>query len=74
MFRGRCSLGLTSGIGVTLESESGTRFLIKAPPGSNADIAPVVMQNWLYWQSQTGSMKRITGQFELWSFAPCPLR
>jgi hypothetical protein len=27
------------------------------------------MQNWLYWQSKTGSMKtRITGSFEL-----CPL-
>ena len=71
---GKCStvkgsLGLTSGLGVTLDSEDGTRFLIKAPEGSNADIAPVVMQNWLYWQSQTNSMKtRITGSFEL-----CPL-
>ena len=71
---GKCStvkgsLGLTSGLGVTLDSEDGTRFLIKAPPDSNADIAPVVMQNWLYWQSQTNSMKtRITGSFEL-----CPL-
>jgi hypothetical protein len=71
---GKCStvkgsLGLTSGIGVTLESEDGTRTIIKAPPDSNADIAPVVMQNWLYWQSKTGSMKtRITGSFEL-----CPL-
>jgi len=71
---GKCStvkgsLGLTSGIGVTLNSEDGTRTIIKAPPDSNADIAPVVMQNWLYWQSKTGSMKtRITGSFEL-----CPL-
>lgn len=71
---GKCStvkgsLGLTSGIGVTLESEDGIRTIIKAPPDSNADIAPVVMQNWLYWQSKTGSMKtRITGSFEL-----CPL-
>jgi len=71
---GKCStvkgsLGLTSGIGVTLESEDGKRTIIKAPPDSNADIAPVVMQNWLYWQSKTGSMKtRITGSFEL-----CPL-
>jgi hypothetical protein len=63
------SLGLTSGLGVTLVSEDGTRVIIKAPPDSNADIAPVVMQNWLYWQSKTGSMKtRITGAFEL-----CPL-
>ena len=71
---GRCStvkgsLGLTSGIGVTLNSEDGTRTIIKAPPDSNADIAPVVMQNWLYWQGQTGSMKtRINGTYEL-----CPL-
>ena len=63
------SLGLTPGLGVTLISEDGTRVIIKAPPGSNADIAPPVMQNWLYWQSKTGSMKtRITGSFEL-----CPL-
>lgn len=63
------SLGLTPGLGVTLISEDGTRTIIKAPPDSNADIAPVVMQNWLYWQSKTGSMKtRITGTFEL-----CPL-
>src|SRR5690348_1460650 len=71
---GKCStikgsLGLTSGIGVTLNAEDGTRYVIKAPPDSNADIAPVVMQNWLYWQSRTNSMKtRITGSFEL-----CPL-
>lgn len=71
---GRCStvrgsLGLTPGIGVTLMSEDGTRTIIKAPPDSNADLAPMVMQNWLYWQSKTGSMKtRITGAFEL-----CPL-
>jgi hypothetical protein len=71
---GKCStvkgsLGLTSGLGVTLESEDGTRFIIKAPPDSNADIVPVVMQNWLYWQTRTNSMKtRISGSFEL-----CPL-
>jgi hypothetical protein len=71
---GKCStvkgsLGLTPGIGVTLVSEDGTRIAIKAPPDSNADIAPAVMQNWLYWQSRTGSMRtRITGSFEL-----CPL-
>ena len=63
------SLGLTPGLGVTLVSEDGTRTIIKAPPDSNADIAPPVMDNWLYWQSKTGSMKtRITGSFEL-----CPL-
>ena len=63
------SLGLTPGLGVTLMAEDGTRIIIKAPPDSNADIAEPVMQNWLYWQSKTGSMKtRITGQFEL-----CPL-
>ena len=63
------SLGLTSGLGVTLELEDGTRVIVKAPPDSNADIAPPVMQNWLYWQGRTGSMKtRITGTFEL-----CPL-
>ena len=63
------SLGLTPGLGVTLVSEDGTRTIIKAPPDSNADIAPKVMQNWLYWQSKTGSMKtRIAGTYEL-----CPL-
>jgi hypothetical protein len=63
------SLGLAPGLGVTLVAEDGTRIIIKAPPGTNADIAPPVMQNWLYWQSKTGSMKtRITGSFEL-----CPL-
>ena len=63
------SLGKTPGLGVTLISEDGTRTIIKAPPDSNADIAPPVMQNWLYWQSKTGSMRtRITGTFEL-----CPL-
>jgi len=63
------SLGLTPGIGVTLIPEDGSRIIIKAPPDSNADIAPPVMQNWLYWQSKTGSMKtRITGTFEI-----CPL-
>ena len=63
------SLGMTPGLGVTLISEDGTRTIIKAPPDSNADIAPPVMQNWLYWQSKTGSMRtRITGTFEL-----CPL-
>src|SRR4051812_36623560 len=71
---GKCStvkgsLGLTQGIGVTLNSEDGTRTIIKAPPDSNADIATPVMQNWLYWQSKTGSMRtRISGTFEL-----CPL-
>ena len=71
---GRCSivkgsLGLTSGLGVTLNAEDGRRIIIKAPPDSNADIAPKVMQNWLYWQSKTGSLKtRITGAYEL-----CPL-
>ena len=71
---GRCSmvkgsLGLTPGLGVTLNGDDGTRFVIKAPPDSNADIAPKVMQNWLYWQSKTGSMKaRIAGTYEL-----CPL-
>jgi len=63
------SLGLTPGMGVTLVADDGTKIIIKAPPDSNADIAPPVMQNWLYWQSKAGSMKtRITGQFEL-----CPL-
>lgn len=63
------SLGLTPDLGVTLKSEDGSQTLIKAPPDSNADISPPVMQNWLYWQSKTGSMKtRITGSFEL-----CPL-
>jgi hypothetical protein len=64
------SLGLTPGVGVTLIEEDGTRSLIKAPAGSNADLSPPVMQNWLYWQSKTGSMKtRITGTFE---FCPLP--
>ena len=63
------SLGLTPGLGVTVVAEDGTRISIKAPPDSNADIAPPVMQNWLYWQSKTGSMRtRITGTFEI-----CPL-
>lgn len=63
------SLGLTSGLGVTLNAEDGSKILIKAPPDSNADIAPKVMQNWLYWQSQTNSMQtRILGTFEI-----CPL-
>ncbi len=63
------SLGLTPGIGVTLDQADGARVIIKAPPDSNADIAPPVMQNWLYWQSRTNSMRtRITGSFEL-----CPL-
>ena len=63
------SLGLTPELGVTLVSEDGTRTIIKAPPDSNADIASDVMQNWLYWQSKTGSMKtRISGTFEI-----CPL-
>lgn len=63
------SLGLTPGIGVTLVQDDGTRVIVKAPPGSNADIAPRVMQNWLFWQSKTGKMStRINGSFEL-----CPL-
>jgi len=63
------SLGFTSGLGVTLMGEDGSQTLIKSPPDSNADIALPVMQNWLYWQSKTGSMKtRITGSFEM-----CPL-
>ena len=63
------SLGLTPGLGVTLTAEDGTKIIIKAPPDSNADIVTTVMQNWLYWQSKTGSMKaRIMGAFEL-----CPL-
>jgi hypothetical protein len=63
------SLGLTSGLGVTVAAEDGTKIIIKAPPDSNADIAPPVMQNWLYWQSKTGSMRtRISGTFEI-----CPL-
>ena len=63
------SLGLTQGLGVTLIGEDGSQTLIKAPPDSNADIATPVMQNWLYWQTKTGSMRtRITGSFEL-----CPL-
>ena len=63
------SLGLSQGVGVTLVAEDGTRIIIKAPPDSNADIAVPVMQNWLYWQSKTGSMKtRILGSFEV-----CPL-
>jgi hypothetical protein len=71
---GRChvvkgSLGLTPGLGVTLVGEDGARTLIKPPPGSNADIAPAVMQNWLYWQTRTGEMDtRISGAFDL-----CPL-
>lgn len=64
------SLGLTPGLGVTLIEADGTRNLITAPPDSNADLAAPVMQNWLYWQSKTGSMKtRITGSFE---FCPLP--
>lgn len=63
------SLGLTPGLGVTLVSEDGARIIIKAPPDSNADIASVVMQNWLYWQSKTAAMStRITGAFQV-----CPL-
>jgi hypothetical protein len=63
------SLGMTQGIGVTLNTEDGRRILIKAPPDSNMDIATPVMQNWLYWQSKTNSMRtRINGSFQL-----CPL-
>src|SRR5260221_11762991 len=73
---GRCStvkgsLGLTSGLGVTLNAEDGTRIIIKAPPDSNADIAPKVMQNWLYWQCKTGSTKnRISGANEIFPLPP----
>lgn len=63
------SLGMTQGVGVTLNTEDGRRILIKAPPDSNMDIAAPVMQNWLYWQSKTGAMRtRINGSFQL-----CPL-
>jgi hypothetical protein len=63
------SLGLTRGVGVTLRTDDGKRYLIKAPPGSNADISHGVMQNWLYWQSRTGRMDtRISGRYEV-----CPL-
>src|SRR5262249_46499135 len=71
---GKCSivkgsLGLTSGVGVTINAEDGRRIIIKAPPDSNADIAPTVMQNWLYWQSKTAKIStRINGSFEV-----CPL-
>jgi hypothetical protein len=65
----RGSLGLTRGLGVTLETGDGRRILIKAPPDSNADIPRDVMQHWLYWQSRTGHMDiRITGHFQI-----CPL-
>ena len=56
------SLGLTSGIGVTLNTEDGSRIVIKAPAGTNADIAPKVMQNWLYWQSKTGAMRTLADE------------
>jgi hypothetical protein len=63
------SLGLTRGVGVTLRTEDGKRYLIKAPPNSDADIPRAVMQNWLYWQSKTGRMDtRISGRYEV-----CPL-
>jgi hypothetical protein len=63
------SLGLTRGVGVTLRTDDGKRYLIKAPPGSNADISRGVMQSWLYWQSRTGRMDtRISGRYEV-----CPL-
>lgn len=63
------SLGLTPGKGITLVSEDGQTILVKAPPDSNADVAPVVMQNWLYWQGKTNNMNtRMTGSFEA-----CPL-
>ncbi len=73
---GKCSmvkgsLGLTPEVGTTLETEDGGRILIKAPPGSNTDIAPVVMQNWLYWQSKTGNVRtRISGTYEVCPLAP----
>ncbi|HEX3755886.1 MAG TPA: hypothetical protein VHV26_12510 [Rhizomicrobium sp.] len=63
------SLGLTPQVGVTLDKEDGGRILIVAPPGSDADIAPDVMQNWLYWETKSGSMNtRISGTYEV-----CPL-
>jgi hypothetical protein len=63
------SLGLTPGLGVILVGEDGSQILIKPPPDTNADIAPKVMQNWLYWQTKSGSIRtRITGSFEI-----CPL-
>lgn len=63
------SLGLTDGVGVTLNTDDGKRILIKAPPDSNADIPRTVMQNWLYWQSKTGRMDtRIKGRYQI-----CPL-
>jgi hypothetical protein len=71
---GKCSmvkgsLGLTPDVGTTLDTEDGGRILIKAPPGSNTDIATPVMQNWLYWQSKIGSIKtRMSGTYEV-----CPL-
>lgn len=65
----RGSLGLTPGLGVTLEAKDGRRILIKAPPDSNADIPRDVMQRWLYWESHTGHMDtRINGRFQV-----CPL-
>jgi hypothetical protein len=71
---GKCSmvkgsLGMTPDVGVTLDTGDGLRIRITAPPDSDADIAPVVMQNWLYWQTKTGSMNtRISGTYEV-----CPL-
>jgi hypothetical protein len=71
---GKCSmvkgsLGLTRDVGVTLEAEDGSHILITAPPDSNADIATNVMQNWLYWQTKSGSMNaRMNGTYEV-----CPL-
>ncbi len=61
--------GLSPDAGVILTREDGSRVLIKAPQNSNADIAPRVMQNWLYWKSKTGRVStRMAGTFEL-----CPL-
>ena len=63
------SLGLTPDVGVTLETEDGSRILVTAPPDSNADISTNVMQNWLYWQTKSGSMNaRMNGTYEV-----CPL-
>lgn len=63
------SLGLTEGVGVTLSTKDGRRILIKAPPDSNADIPPAVMQRWLYLQTHTGNMDvRLKGRYQV-----CPL-
>lgn len=71
---GKCSmvkgsLGLTREVGVTLDRDDGSRILIVAPAGSNADISTAVMQNWLYHQGRAGSIRtRMLGTYEV-----CPL-